>query len=401
MDDSISTLKLQQEVKAPVTEVFLAFTNSTILRQWLCDVATVDAKPGGRIYLWWHSGMYVVGTFATLETDKEIEFSCKGVREVAPTTTHILLTEKPGRTLVEMTLSGFPEGADGEKLHTEIGHRWEKSLKNLVSVMEEGPDLRITTRPMMGILLDSFNEEVAKKLGVPVKKGLRLAGVIDGMGAQKAGLQKEDVIIEVEGIPQTEFNDFTNAVHGKIGGDILTVVYYHGAEKRTVKMELSKRTVPEIPFSAEKLAVKMEAIAKQVDAELAEIFQGSDDAAASRKPDPDEWNAKEVLAHLIHTERYFPQWINELVFSAEAVTDSIGDNLPARIAATAKVYGTVENLLDELKHNEQETVETIRHLPEEFVARKSTFWRMAFTMLQIVEHARGHYSQLRSALGKK
>ncbi len=401
MSEVMPALKIQQEVKAPVTDVFRALTNSTTLREWLCDVATVDPKPGGRIYLWWHSGNYVVGTFSTLETDKEIEFSCKGCREVAPTTTHILLTEKPGRTLVEMTLSGFPEGKQGEKLHAEIGHRWEKSLKNLVSILEQGPDLRITNRPMMGILLDSFNEEVAKRLGVPVTKGLRLAGVVEGMGAQKAGLQKEDVIVDVDGITQAEFNDFTTAVHGKIGGDILNVVFYRGAEKKNVKMELSKRPVPEIPFSGEKLAAKLAAIYKTVDTELAEMFKGVDDSAASQKPAPDEWSAKETLAHLIHTERYFPHWINELVFSAEAVTDTIGDNLPARVAATAAAYETVENLLLELKRNEVETVETVKRLPDEFTARKSSFWRMGFTLLSIVEHTRGHYHQIKSALGKK
>jgi uncharacterized protein YndB with AHSA1/START domain len=401
MSDPIPSVKIEQEVRAPVMDVFRAFTNSTILREWLCDVATVDPKPGGRIYLWWHSGMYVVGTFNTVETDKEIEFSCKGCREIAPTTTHILLTEKPGRTLINLTLSGFPEGKEGEELHADIGHRWEKSLKNLVSVMEEGPDLRITSRPMLGIILDSFNEEVAKKLGVPVTKGMRLAGVVEGMGAQKAGLKKDDIIVEVDGVPQTEFNDFTTAIHGKVGGDVLNVIFYRGAEKKSLKMELSKRPIPEIPFSGEKLAAKMKATANEVDTELAEIFKGVDDATASHKPDPEEWSAKETLAHLIHSERYFCHWINELVFSAESATDTIGDNLSARIAATVAVYGTVENLLLELKRNEAETIETLRRLPEEFIARRSTFWRMAYWLLTTVEHTRGHYPQIKAALVKR
>ena len=66
-------------------------------------------------------------------------------------------------------------------------------------MLGSGPDLRITNRPMMGISPSDFNAEIAKKLGVPVNTGMRLDGVVDGMGAQSAGLQKDDVLIEFAG----------------------------------------------------------------------------------------------------------------------------------------------------------------------------------------------------------
>ncbi len=50
------TLEFAVAVAAPPAEVFRAFTRATPLRDWLCDVALADARPGGRIYLWWNRG---------------------------------------------------------------------------------------------------------------------------------------------------------------------------------------------------------------------------------------------------------------------------------------------------------------------------------------------------------
>ena len=41
---------------------YRAFTNATSLREWLCDVATVEPRPNGRIYLWWNGDSFRVGT---------------------------------------------------------------------------------------------------------------------------------------------------------------------------------------------------------------------------------------------------------------------------------------------------------------------------------------------------
>jgi uncharacterized protein YndB with AHSA1/START domain len=43
MDDQ--KLIFEQYIQAPISQIYLAFTNSTALREWLCDIATVD--PGG------------------------------------------------------------------------------------------------------------------------------------------------------------------------------------------------------------------------------------------------------------------------------------------------------------------------------------------------------------------
>jgi hypothetical protein len=41
-------------------------------------------------------------------------------------------------------------------------------------VLETGEDLRFTHRPMLGIGISDFNEEIAEKYNIPVSKGIRL-----------------------------------------------------------------------------------------------------------------------------------------------------------------------------------------------------------------------------------
>jgi hypothetical protein len=48
----------------------------------------------------------------------------------------------------------------------------EKSLDNLVSVLETGEDLRFTLRPMIGIGASDFDEEIARQIGVPGNMGI-------------------------------------------------------------------------------------------------------------------------------------------------------------------------------------------------------------------------------------
>ena len=64
---SQNDLRFDQAINAPPTQVYNAFTNATALKEWLCDVATVKPKPGGRMYLAWNDGYYCSGEFTDLE----------------------------------------------------------------------------------------------------------------------------------------------------------------------------------------------------------------------------------------------------------------------------------------------------------------------------------------------
>jgi uncharacterized protein YndB with AHSA1/START domain len=236
-------------VNASAKTAYRAFTNSTSLREWLSDVATVEPHPNGRMYLWWRGDFYSSGHFLELEENKRVKFRWFSSIDPAPTEVTVTLSEKGGSTLVRMDHE-VPDDKTGKSFR----ENWVESLENLKSVLETGVDLRIANRPMLGIAPGDFTEEQAIALGIPVREGIRLDGLVAGMGAERAGLQKDDVLVEMNGHSvKNDASSLPNAIAGKKGGDKIEVVFYRGSEKKTVTMELSKRPMPDVPFDQAEL----------------------------------------------------------------------------------------------------------------------------------------------------
>lgn len=396
MSEDFLMISIENTIRVPASEVFRAFTNATALREWLCDIATTEPRAGGRIYLYWNSGNFDAGTFTAVETDKVVEFKTVSGQDPTPLRTRVTLTPQGASTGLTLRQTGFQNPETCNLLQG----LWEKSLKNLASVLESGPDLRVTTRPMMGIYFNNMNEKIAKEIGVPVHLGTLVTDVAPGLGAANAGLQKNDVVVELAGVPQVEFGDYLKAMQGKVAGDVVKVVFYRGSEKMSVDMTLSSRKLPDVPPTTVELAEKIRAAQLVADQELDNLLLGASEEAANRHPAEGEWNAKENLAHLLQYERFLQQWIGDLFYSQEPVSDGFGDNLPARIKATVDVYDTLPVIYEEFKRDQAELVETVRNLPPEFAQRKSTWWRMGVHLLNYCEHTRAHVVQIKTALGE-
>ena len=391
-------LSFTQQVKAPLGEAYRAFTNATALREWLCDVATLLVHPGGRIYLAWNKGYYTSGEFTAVTPKEKLEFTWQGRGEPGSSLVRVSFAGKDGGTLVTLEHSGIGTGEAWSKSMVEIEKGWKVGLENLASVLESGEDLRLVRRPMLGITLGTFNADKAMEINVPITEGILLDGVLKDMGAEAAGLQKDDVLVSMAGKTATDFNSLGIVLDDFHGGDKVEVVFYRGPEKKTVMMELSKRPIPDIPKSAKELAASVQKIIDQVNTDLDAFLLGVNEGEAAFKPSPEEWSLKEVIAHFLQGERFTHQFISDLVFSQERVSDGYGENLSAYIEATVEAYPTLNDLVLELKRNFAETVGILERLPEEFVERKSSFWRLSYNMLQDPYHYFSHKDQMQAAL---
>jgi uncharacterized protein YndB with AHSA1/START domain len=398
MSPQKSVLSFTQAVKASPKQVYRAFTNATALREWLSDDASAIAKPGGRLYLWWNNGYYTSGEYEHLEPDKAVSFTWRGRIDPANTQVKITLSEQDQDTLVSLEHSGLGNGEDWKMIREEIEKGWKISLENLASVLESGEDLRFIRRPMLGITLDDFNAEIAKKLGVPVTEGIRIDGVVEGMGAQAAGLKQDDVLVGLAGMEVTDWSSLTNALQGQQAGNTIEVAYYRGSEKQSVMMELSRRPLPEIPDTPEKLAKAAQQKYTNMENDLDNLFAGLTEENASFKPAPDAWSVKEIMAHLIHSERGWHTWMNDLVSGFEPWYDDFGGNLQGRVEATVAAYPTMTELREELRRNCDETIAFLTRLPEDFQARKGSYWRLAYNMVDEPYHFKLHLEQMRSAI---
>lgn len=392
------SLSFEQPVEATPEQIYQAFTNSTALREWLSDEASALANPGGRLYLWWSDGYYACGEYTALDPNKEIQFTWRGKDDPAYSRVKVTVKEQDGRYVVHLEHTGIGEGKRWEEIRDEMEKGWQLSLENLVSVLETGKDLRFVRRPMLGITLDDFNAEIAKKLGVPVNEGIRIDGVIEGMGAEAAGIQPDDVMVELAGKKTIDWPSLTSALQSLRAGDDVEVVIFRGPEKKSIPMKLSGRPIPEIPSKAEVLAKEVEKKYSGIHAELEQFFENTSDELAARKPAEDVWSAKEHLAHLIHTETGTQVWMQDLVSGFEPIYDGFGGNPQARIEATLSVYPTVSDLLKAFQRSCDETVSFLAHLPDEFMARKASYWRLAYNLTDQPYHFNLHLEQMRDAI---
>ena len=262
---------LERTVAVAPNEVYRAFTNKIALQDWLCNTAEVEPRVGGRIYLWWDKGYHSSGTYTDLERGKTVSFTWRGPADPEATEVHVSFQPQgESATRVTLTHSGLGPGEEWSEAAFQDKRGWESALENLQSVLETGTDLRIARRPMFGMSSgNNLDDALTAKLGVPVSEGLWLGGLVDGLGAQKAGLQKDDVVVSLGDRPVVNFATFATALQSHRAGDKVDIGFYRGSERRTVTMQLSERPAPNIPATHDALVEGLRATHAELDAELA------------------------------------------------------------------------------------------------------------------------------------
>jgi uncharacterized protein YndB with AHSA1/START domain len=394
----MATIKLNKLIKAPPSEVYLYFTNSTALRDWFCDGATADPHVGGRLYIWWNGGYYTSGEYIKLEKDEFVSFSWFGRNEPRSTTVDVKLIKRKVGTLLKLTHRNIGRGAKWASIAQEYEKEWKNKLDNLASVLGSGEDLRITTRPMLGVFTDEFNADIAKKLGIPVEQGMRISGVVDGLGAQKAGFIGGDVVVGMDAQEITGGESFRAFITDKKAGDNVKVTFYRGAEKRTIQMTLSGRPIPHIPTSGSELARQVEPIYRHNESEIEALLNAASEDECSQKPAPLEWSVKEVLAHLIHGERGWQNFLTEIIGGYEGAYDGFGGNILAYIDAIVATYPSKTALFNQLKNLNAETLNFLTLIPSDFLKHRGKFWKLAFLANENSYHLQTHLEQMRSAI---
>jgi uncharacterized protein YndB with AHSA1/START domain len=393
-------LEFQRLVSAPPSEVYRALTRATPLRDWLCDVAIADPRVGGRVYLWWNRGYYTAGEYTGLDPDRWVAFSWRGKGEPDGTQVEVHITPDEGGTRVTLIHSGLGDGNAWSSMREEFTKGWERALENLQSLLETGQDLRYVRRPMLGITVGDFGPDLARSLGVPVIAGIRLAGSVEGMGAAEAGLRADDVIVSVDGMPTGVWPELAAALQGKRAGDIVEVLYYRGPQQHRTSMVLSARPLPAIPPTPAALAASVRELNGRNVHTLESILRDLPEARVSFKPEPGEWSALEVMAHLVASERETQTWLTDMINDDERWSDGFENPtaLNARVTAIVSLCPTAEVMLDELRCALAETEGIIEAMPETVVLHKGNYWRIGHTLLLGGSHWDEHLNQIERAV---
>jgi len=399
-DEQAQAIRVERTVAAPPKEVYRAFTNKIALQDWLSNSADIDPRVGGRIYLWWDKGYHSSGVYTALERGKTVAFTWRGPND--PGTTEVRVDLEPlgdDSTRITLTHSGLGPGKEWKEATFQDSKGWESALENLQSVLETGTDLRISRRPMFGLSSgNNLDEKLADKLGVPVTEGLWIGGLVDGLGAQKAGIQKDDVIVDFGGETITDFASFARALQSRRAGDNVEVGFYRGGERHTLNMQLSERPAPNVPATNDALMESVRSSFAELNTELEAALEGVTEKEADYSPAPDEWSIKEVLAHLITGEQGNQSWIYAVVDDTDTNAPFYSNEL-GRVRAVATVDATIPTLLAQLKRAQAITVAQVKAMPAEAQAHKHQYNLLAGWLTTFQTHFREHIAEI-SALAQ-
>jgi serine protease Do len=96
------------------------------------------------------------------------------------------------------------------------------------------------SRPYLGIYGQPLDANTASYYDLP--EGVLVASVIDGSGAQKAGLVRGDVITEIDGGRVQTMEGLSQIINGKKVGDKIKVVVYRNGKTVSIQVTLTERT---------------------------------------------------------------------------------------------------------------------------------------------------------------
>jgi S1-C subfamily serine protease len=100
----------------------------------------------------------------------------------------------------------------------------------------------ISTRPLLGIVGLSLNEEISRYYNIPLEHGVLVTKVTDGSPAQRAGMIMGDIILKMDSVAIETIEDLLEEIHKrKIGEKVRITVFRRGFDQY-FDVTLSKMT---------------------------------------------------------------------------------------------------------------------------------------------------------------
>ena len=110
------------------------------------------------------------------------------------------------------------------------------------SVMRQLLDFGEVRRGLLGVTIDTINPENAKALNIPIERGALITGVTPGSAAEAAGLEVDDIIVEVNGEKIDGASQLSNTIGLKNPGEEVRIKYVRGERTRTTRTALGRQT---------------------------------------------------------------------------------------------------------------------------------------------------------------
>lgn len=93
---------------------------------------------------------------------------------------------------------------------------------------------------VLGIRGGELNNDVAKQLEIDATEGFYISEIVSGSGAEKGGLQKNDIIVKLDNVAINTYADLTGFIRTKRPDDSVFVTYLRDGEEKTTNVVLTK-----------------------------------------------------------------------------------------------------------------------------------------------------------------
>jgi len=390
----VTTQEVTAEVfiQAPVSQLYYFFSTSSGWFDWFVHKGIGNVSKQGILQMHHDTVGPLAFYFRELVPEKRVAFSVMTPKNPQMGDVEVLLEATEGGTTITIDHSEIaPEDVDW------LQNLWQDSLNNLKELTAEGRDPRLWNRPFLGVTVaDWVTPEYAAKHQLATESGMHLNSVFEGRGAAEAGISGGDTITSLAGITITDYESLLSVYKDHRAGDTIDVEYYHGEELRQTRLTLSAYPVPDVPPTAQDIADKLDDFFQKANQKIEQLLAGKNEAQVEYRPAAGEWNAKEVLAHMIASEGDAIHWLGSYL-AAREVYPYISAT-PARLKSLMVLYPTTSALLNKLRETQKELVTLISETPAEVVNRKASMVRLAFAYSLDIRCAFKYIRELRQML---
>ena len=107
----------------------------------------------------------------------------------------------------------------------------------VTQLLEEGE----VSHAFLGIRPAPLSPQLAQQAGLDTEEGVAVLSVVEGSGAEDAGVEPGDVIVSADGEPLRSVEDLFETLRGRNPGDQLELEIVRGGEQQTIVVELTGR----------------------------------------------------------------------------------------------------------------------------------------------------------------
>ena len=101
---------------------------------------------------------------------------------------------------------------------------------------------------ILGITGAALNSEFADQKQISETEGIYIDSVVEDSGADKAGLEKGDIIKEIDNIKISKFSDLTGHIGAKRAGDVVNITVSKNGKLKTVAVTLTRNETYTLPL---------------------------------------------------------------------------------------------------------------------------------------------------------